>query len=83
MQVKPSRLCDLITRSAFLSCCVFSWASKDDVWNNLLRKDKLYLHNVRVMERHPNLQPKMRAILLDWLIEVCEREMGVGTGVKA
>ncbi|KAF7688145.1 G1/S-specific cyclin-E1 isoform X2 [Silurus meridionalis] len=48
------------------------WASKDDVWNNLLKKDKIYLHNVRVMERHPNLQPKMRAILLDWLIEVCE-----------
>ncbi|KAB5525790.1 hypothetical protein PHYPO_G00144260 [Pangasianodon hypophthalmus] len=48
------------------------WASKDDVWSNLLKKDKLYLHNVHVMERHPNLQPKMRAILLDWLIEVCE-----------
>ncbi|KAF4090859.1 hypothetical protein AMELA_G00030420 [Ameiurus melas] len=48
------------------------WASKDEVWNNLLRKDQLYLHNVHVMERHPNLQPKMRAILLDWLIEVCE-----------
>lgn len=55
----------------FLSGCAFSWASKDDVWNNLLRKDQLYLHNVHVMERHPNLQPKMRAILLDWLIEVC------------
>lgn len=52
-------------------CCVFSWASKDDVWNNLLKKDKLYLHNIHVMERHPKLQPKMRAILLDWLIEVC------------
>ncbi|XP_058237296.1 G1/S-specific cyclin-E1 isoform X2 [Hemibagrus wyckioides] len=48
------------------------WASKEDVWNNLLKKDKLYLHNMHVMERHPNLQPKMRAILLDWLIEVCE-----------
>ncbi|KTG47517.1 hypothetical protein cypCar_00022098 [Cyprinus carpio] len=48
------------------------WASKDDVWNNLLRKDKLYLRDTHVMERHPNLQPKMRAILLDWLMEVCE-----------
>ncbi|KAG1955638.1 G1/S-specific cyclin-E1 [Pimephales promelas] len=48
------------------------WASKDDVWNNLLRKDKLYLRDMHVMERHPNLQPKMRAILLDWLMEVCE-----------
>ncbi|XP_058638374.1 G1/S-specific cyclin-E1 [Onychostoma macrolepis] len=48
------------------------WASKDDVWNNLLRKDKLYQRDTHVMERHPNLQPKMRAILLDWLMEVCE-----------
>ncbi|KAL6461315.1 hypothetical protein MHYP_G00294590 [Metynnis hypsauchen] len=48
------------------------WASKDDVWSNLLKKDKLYLHDTHVMERHPNLQPKMRAILLDWLMEVCE-----------
>ncbi|KAI4898642.1 hypothetical protein NFI96_025998 [Prochilodus magdalenae] len=48
------------------------WASKDDVWNNLLKKDELYLHDMHVMERHPSLQPKMRAILLDWLMEVCE-----------
>uniref|UniRef100_A0A671Q4R5 G1/S-specific cyclin-E1 n=1 Tax=Sinocyclocheilus anshuiensis TaxID=1608454 RepID=A0A671Q4R5_9TELE len=48
------------------------WASKDDVWNNLLRKDKLYLRDTHVLERHPNLQPKMRAILLDWLMEVCD-----------
>ncbi|XP_062845781.1 G1/S-specific cyclin-E1 [Trichomycterus rosablanca] len=48
------------------------WANKDDVWNYLLRKDKLYLHDKHVMERHPNLQPKMRAVLLDWLLEVCE-----------
>ncbi|XP_076856884.1 G1/S-specific cyclin-E1 [Brachyhypopomus gauderio] len=48
------------------------WASKDDVWNNLLRKETLYAHNTHVMERHPALQPKMRAILLDWLMEVCE-----------
>lgn len=46
------------------------------MWNNLLKKDKLYLHNMHVMERHPNLQPKMRAILLDWLIEVCVRGGG-------
>ncbi|XP_057200630.1 G1/S-specific cyclin-E1 [Triplophysa rosa] len=48
------------------------WASKDDVWNNLLKKDKIYLRDMRVMQRHPNLQPKMREILLDWLMEVCE-----------
>lgn len=25
-----------------------------------------------MFQRHPTLQPRMRAILLDWLIEVCE-----------
>ena len=25
-----------------------------------------------LLSRHPELQPKMRSILLDWLIEVCE-----------
>ncbi|XP_066513222.1 G1/S-specific cyclin-E1-like [Hoplias malabaricus] len=48
------------------------WGSKDDVWNNLLKKDKLYPHDTQVLDRHPNLQPRMRAILLDWLMEVCE-----------
>lgn len=56
-----------------------SWASKDDVWNNLLRKDKLYLRDTRVMERHPNLQPKMRAILLDWLMEVGDHCLTIHT----
>lgn len=48
-----------------------SWASKDVVWSNMLEKDKAYTRDVRVMEKHPHLQPKMRAILLDWLMEVC------------
>ncbi|KAM3876879.1 G1/S-specific cyclin-E1 [Diretmus argenteus] len=48
------------------------WASKDVVWNNMLAKDKSYTKDVHVMEKHPYLQPKMRAILLDWLMEVSE-----------
>uniref|UniRef100_A0A8D3AQS0 Cyclin E1 n=1 Tax=Scophthalmus maximus TaxID=52904 RepID=A0A8D3AQS0_SCOMX len=35
-------------------------------------KDKTYTRDVHVMEKHPHLQPKMRAILLDWLMEVSE-----------
>nr|XP_015224063.1 PREDICTED: G1/S-specific cyclin-E1 [Lepisosteus oculatus] len=58
------------TRSSPLP--VLCWANKDDVWNNLLQKDKVYVRDNRFMERHPHLQPKMRAILLDWLMEVCE-----------
>ncbi|KAG2469571.1 CCNE1 protein, partial [Polypterus senegalus] len=48
------------------------WADKDDVWNNLMKKEKTYLRDRHFLERHPLLQPKMRAILLDWLMEVCE-----------
>lgn len=48
------------------------WASKDVVWNNMLEKDKTYTRDVNMMEKHPHLQPKMRAILLDWLMEVSE-----------
>uniref|UniRef100_UPI0037E9A8FA G1/S-specific cyclin-E1 n=1 Tax=Semicossyphus pulcher TaxID=241346 RepID=UPI0037E9A8FA len=48
------------------------WASKDVVWSNMLEKDKTYTRDVHMMEKHPHLQPKMRAILLDWLMEVSE-----------
>ncbi|XP_028257309.1 G1/S-specific cyclin-E1 isoform X2 [Parambassis ranga] len=48
------------------------WASKDVVWNNMLEKDKNYTRDVNMLEKHPHLQPKMRAILLDWLMEVSE-----------
>lgn len=48
-----------------------SWASKDVVWSNMLEKDKTYTRDVRMMDNHPHLQPNMRAILLDWLMEVC------------
>lgn len=59
--------------SLYLSVFLFSpsWASKDVVWNNMLEKDKTYTRDVHMMKNHPHLQPKMRAILLDWLMEVC------------
>nr|XP_033496033.1 G1/S-specific cyclin-E2 isoform X2 [Epinephelus lanceolatus] len=49
-----------------------SWASSDDVWIKMLNKELKYVHDKSYMQRHPKLQPKMRAILLDWLLEVCE-----------
>ncbi|CAL8246730.1 unnamed protein product [Lota lota] len=51
---------------------VLCWASKDVVWNNMLEKDKSYTRDAHMMDKHPHLQPKMRAILLDWLMEVSE-----------
>ncbi|KAF4793551.1 G1/S-specific cyclin-E1 [Turdus rufiventris] len=48
------------------------WANRDDVWKNMIRKEETYVRDKFYMQRHPQLQPKMRAILLDWLMEVCE-----------
>ncbi|KAF0032016.1 hypothetical protein F2P81_016571 [Scophthalmus maximus] len=49
-----------------------SWASSDDVWIKMLNKELKYVHDQSYLQRHPRLQPKMRAILLDWLLEVSE-----------
>lgn len=47
-----------------------SWANREEVWKIMLNKEKTYLRDKHLMQRHPLLQPKMRAILLDWLMEV-------------
>uniref|UniRef100_A0A665U083 Cyclin E2 n=1 Tax=Echeneis naucrates TaxID=173247 RepID=A0A665U083_ECHNA len=49
-----------------------SWASADDVWVKMLNKELKYVHDKSYLQRHPKLQSKMRAILLDWLLEVSE-----------
>uniref|UniRef100_H3D610 Cyclin E2 n=2 Tax=Tetraodon nigroviridis TaxID=99883 RepID=H3D610_TETNG len=49
-----------------------SWASSEDVWISMLNKELKYFHDSSYLQRHPRLQPKMRAILLDWLLEVSE-----------
>ncbi|XP_055849912.1 G1/S-specific cyclin-E [Episyrphus balteatus] len=51
-----------------------SWANASDVWNFMCKKDEAasYLRDSTMLDNHPGLQPRMRAILLDWLIEVCE-----------
>lgn len=67
-----------------------SWASSDDVWISMLNKELKYFHDKSYLQRHPKLQPKMRAILLDWLLEVRGRgftglgstSMGVSMGNK-
>nr|XP_055066892.1 G1/S-specific cyclin-E2 isoform X1 [Misgurnus anguillicaudatus] len=58
--VKPSPLPNL------------SWASSDDVWIKMLNKELKYVHDKGFIQQHPGLQPKMRSILLDWLMEVSE-----------
>ncbi|XP_032557335.1 G1/S-specific cyclin-E1 isoform X2 [Chiroxiphia lanceolata] len=48
------------------------WANRDDVWKNMINKEETYVRDKLYLQRHPQLQPKMRTILLDWLMEVCE-----------
>ncbi|XP_076622037.1 cyclin E isoform X2 [Colletes latitarsis] len=52
----------------------FSWADGSQVWSLMCLGDQKTLtqRNPQLFQRHPTLQPRMRAILLDWLIEVCE-----------
>lgn len=52
----------------------FSWAESNDVWKMMCKKDAKASQerDPYMFQNHPGLQPRMRAILLDWLIEVCE-----------
>lgn len=53
---------------------ILSWANAKDVWRFMCDKDKkssLDRHS-KMLHKHQGLQPRMRAILLDWLNEVCE-----------
>uniref|UniRef100_A0AAY4D3C5 Cyclin N-terminal domain-containing protein n=1 Tax=Denticeps clupeoides TaxID=299321 RepID=A0AAY4D3C5_9TELE len=70
----PMKTCVRITvvpdaESAILP---FSWSCSAEVWVNMLSKDQKYKHSKNLTERHPTIQPEMRAVLLDWLMEVCE-----------
>ncbi|KAG1677117.1 Pre-mRNA-splicing factor ATP-dependent RNA helicase PRP16 [Nymphon striatum] len=49
-----------------------SFASSEDVWCIMMKKELLYEKKSDLLTNHPSLQPRMRSILLDWLIEVCE-----------
>ncbi|XP_054696852.1 G1/S-specific cyclin-E1 isoform X2 [Grus americana] len=48
---------------------VLGWANREDVWKNMINKEETYVRDKLYMQRHPLLQPKMRTILLDWLME--------------
>ncbi|XP_037909396.1 G1/S-specific cyclin-E isoform X2 [Hermetia illucens] len=81
------RLRESLSPEIGLHCCIkptaelracplpaLSWANALDVWKVMCQKDEAACaeRSARMLENHPGLQPRMRAILLDWLIEVCE-----------
>ncbi|KAM4686807.1 G1/S-specific cyclin-E2 isoform 3-T3 [Amazona ochrocephala] len=49
-----------------------NWGNSKDVWLNILKKENRYAHCKHFTSLHSSLQPHMRSILLDWLLEVCE-----------
>ncbi|XP_072183920.1 G1/S-specific cyclin-E2 isoform X2 [Excalfactoria chinensis] len=49
-----------------------TWGNSKDVWLNILKKENRYAHCKHFTSLHSSLQPHMRSILLDWLLEVCE-----------
>lgn len=66
-----------VTPSSELRVCPLpnlTWADREKVWTSMVRKDEQASteRDVNMFDSHPGLQPRMRAILLDWLIEVCE-----------
>ncbi|GIY77640.1 hypothetical protein CDAR_63251 [Caerostris darwini] len=48
------------------------WAEQQDLWHSMVVKDMVYTRDPKMLQKHPDLEPRMRAILLDWLTEVCE-----------
>lgn len=50
------------------------WADPKGVWKAMCRRDgrNLLDRHPNMLDKHPGILQKMRAILLDWLIEVCE-----------
>jgi len=47
-----------------------SWANNHELWQAMRRKELKYCHDPHYLRRHSNIEPQMRAILLDWLVEI-------------
>ncbi|XP_050086589.1 G1/S-specific cyclin-E [Anopheles aquasalis] len=51
-----------------------SWVDSTEMWKLMCRKDDLSWldREPNMFDNHPGIVPRMRAILVDWLSEVCE-----------
>ncbi|XP_074468709.1 G1/S-specific cyclin-E2-like isoform X1 [Sebastes fasciatus] len=48
------------------------WGSPEDVWVKMVGREQNYRHSKGFVQKHPTILPRMRSVLLDWLIEVSE-----------
>ncbi|CAD6190991.1 unnamed protein product [Caenorhabditis auriculariae] len=53
---------------------VQSYGSPKKVWSLLVRRDEIPRPTQNLMRDHPQMSPNTRAVLVDWMMEVCETE---------
>jgi cyclin E len=58
---------------------LLNWANPHELWELMCNKDEISAQerDEDLFSKHPSLQPRMRAILLDWLIEVSYIESAI------
>ena len=49
-----------------------TFADGTEIWDLMCKMDVKYKKNPDTFKNHPVLGPQMRAILLDWIMDVCE-----------
>lgn len=47
-----------------------TWTNANDLWKKMRLKDAKFKHDYLYLKKHTGIEPQMRAILLDWLIEI-------------
>lgn len=48
------------------------WGDPHEIWESMIDRDDNYKRDPNLMQRHPDLDHRMRSILIDWLSEVCQ-----------
>ena len=49
---------------------ILNWADRKEVWKVMIEDEIDCKRSPDCFDRHPNLVPSMRGILLDWMMEV-------------
>lgn len=58
----------VICKDMALKYLLLSWSSCD-VWAKIVGQEKAHRRSTNFTLKHPRLQPRMRSIVLDWLME--------------
>lgn len=49
-----------------------TWANRKDVWESMIKRERKHRIDMTILDRHKEISPRMRSVLIDWLIEVSE-----------